>query len=481
MAVLRRGLRRTLAALLAAFSLSGTLAGCTVGPDYRPPAGTLSNFHNIKAVADRASSQPAPPLDRWWIGFHDPELSTIITRVLEQNLDIQAALERAAQARAVAGSAGADLLPALDATAQGLAERQSLESPIGALGSTMPGYSRNATLYDAGAGASWEIDLSGGLRRGEEAAQAEARVAEALQLGVRVSVAADAADAYFQVRSSQARLEITAQQIATCSRMLDLTRMQKANGMATESDVAKSEALLAQTQSAVPPLRIALEAQLNRLDVLMGAQPGTYAAELAAPAAIPDIPAMPVENADLLRRRPDVIAAERKLAAANARIGAAVSGYYPELSLSGLLGYESQGPSRLFMATTFQPEAVAGLRWRIFDFGKVDAEVAAADAATREALADYRQTLLHAAEDVENSCMSLVQSEARKKDVTNRIHALATSRDNAQDAFHAGMIPLTDVLVLDRQLLAAEEELPRAQAGTARAAVSLFRSLGGGW
>ena len=481
MAVPRRGLRRTLAALLAAFSLSGTLAGCTVGPDYRPPAGTLSNFHNIKAVADRASSQPAPPLDRWWIGFHDPELSTIITRVLEQNLDIQAALERAAQARAVAGSAGADLLPALDATAQGLAERQSLESPIGALGSTMPGYSRNATLYDAGAGASWEIDLSGGLRRGEEAAQAEARVAEALQLGVRVSVAADAADAYFQARSSQARLEITAQQIATCSRMLDLTRMQKANGMATESDVAKSEALLAQTQSAVPPLRIALEAQLNRLDVLMGAQPGTYAAELAAPAAIPDIPGMPVENADLLRRRPDVIAAERKLAAANARIGAAVSGYYPELSLSGLLGYESQGPSRLFMATTFQPEAVAGLRWRIFDFGKVDAEVAAADAATREALADYRQTLLHAAEDVENSCMSLVQSEARKKDVTNRIHALATSRDNAQDAFHAGMIPLTDVLGLDRQLLAAEEELPRAQAGTARAAVSLFRSLGGGW
>jgi len=251
--------------------------------------------------------------------------------------------------------------------------------------------------------------------------------------------------------------------------------------MATDREVAQAEALLAQARGMVPLLRIELEAQLNRLDLLMGAQPGTYAEELAAPAPLPNVPPISVTSSDLLRRRPDVIAAERAMAAANARIGAALAGYYPKLSLSGLLGFESLSPSRLFKSATFQPMAIAGLRWRLFDFGEIDAEVAMANAATREALARYRQTVLRAAEDVENACGALAQREVHGQEVVNQINALTRARDESQEAYRSGLIPLTDTLDADRQLLVAEEDLPRTRTDAARAAVRLFRALGGGW
>lgn len=476
-----RHLERTGPGALAALALGLSLAGCTVGPDYVAPTTALAPFHSSKALDARTTDRPAPPLDQWWTGFQDPELTTIIQRAFAQNLDIQAALERVAQARAAANAAGAKLLPTMDATTQALAERMSLESPIGAIGNALPGFSRDAALYDVGASASWEIDLFGGLRRGEEAAHAEAAAAEASQLGVRISVAADAADAYFQIRGNQARLKVAEQQIATDSQLLDLVKLQRSKGMATGREAAQAEALLSQAKSTLPLLRIALDAQMNRLDVLMGAQPGTYAAELVAPADLPIVPRMSTEGSDLLRRRPDIIVAERKLAAANARIGAAISDYYPKLSLSGLLGYESLDPTRLFRGTTFQPVATAGLRWQIFDFGRIDAEVAQADAATREALAHYRQTVLHAAEDVENASTELVELEVRSQDLAKEVDALIQARNDSQEAYRAGMIALTDVLDADRQLLVAENDLPNAKTDAARAAVRLYRSLGGGW
>lgn len=145
-------------------ALGCLLAGCAVGPGYLKPDLTLGPFHNAERVTARGAGQPAPPLDQWWLGFHDPELTKIIQRALAQNFDIKASLERVAQARAAARTAGARLLPAFDASTQVLAERQSLESPIGSIAQTLPGYDRNAELYDVGASASWEIDLFGGLR-----------------------------------------------------------------------------------------------------------------------------------------------------------------------------------------------------------------------------------------------------------------------------------------------------------------------------
>jgi NodT family efflux transporter outer membrane factor (OMF) lipoprotein len=271
--------------------------------------------------------------------------------------------------------------------------------------------------------------------------------------------------------------------IAANAHLLGLVQLRYSKGVATDREVAQAQALLSQAQASIQPLNIDLQAQLNRLDVLMGAQPGSYAAELATPAEIPAAPSIPANDkpADVLRRRPDVIAAERRLAAANARIGQALAEYYPKISLAGLLGFESATPGNLFKAATFQPEAAAGLRWRLFDFGKIDAEVRGARGADAEALANYRQSVLRAAEDVENAFTSLVELEARRDELTREVAALRRARDLAENAYLRGAIALTDVLDADRQLLLAQEELAQTRAGAARAAVQSFRALGGGW
>jgi outer membrane protein TolC len=228
---------------------------------------------------------------------------------------------------------------------------------------------------------------------------------------------------------------------------------------------------------------MALEAQLNRLDVLLGAQPGTYGAKLAMPAELPMVPTVSTGDPaqTLLRRRPDVIAAERRLAVSNARVGVAIADYYPKVSLAGVLEFESLGAHALFTSDAVQPAAAAGVRWRLFDFGRVDAEVAQAQGAEAQALAGYRLTVLRAAEDVENALMALVQLEAQSAELTRQVAALARARDTSEEDYKAGAIALTDVLDADRELLLARDNLARSRADTARAAVSLFRSLGGGW
>jgi len=459
------------------------LSGCAVGPDYRTPATTLEGFHSAAAVQGRSTSTSAPALDRWWLGFDDPELTPIVERALHQNLDLAAAIARVEQARAAAREAGAQLLPTADLTAQASRIHESLESPIGAVARHLPGFQRDQSEYDVGVGASWEIDLFGGLRRGAEAASAEAKAAEAEQAGTHIMVAADAADAYFQVRGDQARIAVAREQVTTDERLVELVERLFRSGLATDREVAQAQALLSQARASLQPLVIDLEAQLNRLDVLMGAQPGTYAAELKSPQPIPPAPGIPSDDtpANVLRRRPDVIAAERRLAASNARIGEAISEYYPKISIAGLLGFESLSAGHLFRAATFQPEALAGLRWRLFDFGKVDAQVAQAKGANAEALADYRQSILHAVEDVENAFTSLVQLEAHTQELEHEVAALKRARDSSQKAYAAGVIPLTDVLDADRQLLAAQDQLALTRANTDQAAVQSFRAIGGGW
>jgi NodT family efflux transporter outer membrane factor (OMF) lipoprotein len=468
-----------------ALGLGVALAACTVGPQYKEPpsAGQAAQFHNSPAVEARHADIAPPAVETWWTGFRDPVLTRIVDRALAQNLDLAAALARVEQARAAAREAGAQLLPTATATGSASPLRQSLNSPIGSIGRHLPGYERDQTLYDAGVGAQWEIDLSGGLRRGAEAARDEAEAAEAQQLGVRVSIVADAADAYFQARGNQARLVISQSQVETDIRLLDLVRLRFARGAAAEKEVAQAEALLAEARATIPPLRTALEAQLNRLDVLMGVQPGTYGSELSNPVEIPEAPAIPSGQSvsDLLRRRPDIIAAERRLAASNARIGVAVSEYYPKVSLAALLGFESLSSGHLFNAASFQPEATAGLRWRLFDFGRIDAEVSQANSANAQALLVYRQTVLRATEDVENAFMALAQLELQTHDLGAEVDALARARDASQQAYLAGASSLTDVLDADRQSLVAQDQLARTRADTDRAAVMSFRALGGGW
>jgi len=406
-----------------------------------------------------------------------------VQRARAQNLDLAAALARVQQARAAARAAGAQLLPTLDLNGQATRIHQSLESPVGQIASYVPGFSRDQSIYDVSLGATWELDLFGGLRRGRQAASAEADAAIAEQVGVRISVTADTADAYLRIRGDQARIAVAEQQVATDEHLLELVRQRFSRGLAAVREVAQAEALLSQARASLQPLRIDLEAQMNRLDVLLGLQPGTSAAELQTAGNIPSVPSVPESGPplDVLRRRPDVIAAERHLAASNARIGQAVSDYYPKISLAGVLGYESSRPSDLFKAATFQPQGIAGLRWRVFDFGKVGAEVAQAKGAKAEALARYQQAVLRAAEDVENAFTSLVQLEAHREELLTEVAALTRARDASQEAYQGGVSALTDVLDADRQLLVAQDELAQTRADSARAAVGTFRALGGGW
>lgn len=459
------------------------LAGCTVGPDYvKPDVAAAASFHNQSALEARVAA-PAPVLDEWWKGFDDPELVTIVSRVLRENLDLAASAARVEQARAFVQHAHADRLPqgSLDGSAARL--RQSERAPLGKIASNLPGYDRDQTYEEIGAGASWELDLAGGLRRGEEAARDEFAAAEATHVGVRISLAAEAADAYFRVRGAQARIRIAEDQIANEQHLVDLVQLRTNNGLGTAREVAQAEALLLQAQATIPPLKAELDVQLNRLDVLMGAAPGTYAAEIAGssrPFVVPTVVAAG-GPASLLRRRPDVIAAERTLAASSAKIGVAVAQYYPSVSLSSLLGFASLDSGKLFSGSAFQPQAALGLHWRLFDFGRVDAEVKQAKGANAEALAKYRQSMLKATEDVENAIVSLTQLEAQHGVLTREVDAHVRARDAAQDAYTGGAVSLFEVLDEDRQLLAARDLLEKVHTDDARSAVAAFRALGGGW
>ncbi|CAM2157795.1 Efflux transporter outer membrane subunit [Pararobbsia alpina] len=475
---------KTHKAIIGSLFVSAFLAGCAVGPDYVAPKDDLVGFHNKDAVASRQTTLPAPKLDTWWTGFNDPELEKVVQRALDQNLSLQASIARVTQARAAAQAAGAALLPTVDAGASYTAEHQSTQSPLGTLASAFPNYSRDQKEYVVGATASWEIDLAGGLRRAHSAARDEEQAAEAQQLGTRITVAADAADAYLQIRGLQARLAVTQDQIDTDAHLLDLVKARKQAGAADEREVAQAEALLRQARATLPTLRVSLEAQLNRLDVLMGAQPGTYAAELGADAgAIPGVPAIGTgdQPVDVLRRRPDIIAAERHLAASNEQIGVAISGYYPKISLAGALGFDSISTNHLLSAKSFQPVGTGALQWRLFDFGKVDAEVKNARGSYAEALADYREAALKATEDVEDAFMTLSQTELRTQELEQEVAALTRARDLSEKAYRAGSITLTDVLDADRQLLDSRDDLDATKADAARAAVRTFRALGGGW
>lgn len=454
------------------------LSACAVGPDYRAPGTELAPFHNKVSVTTGSVH-----LDAWWTGFGDPVLTNVVQRSLDQNLDLAASIARVQQARAAASGAGAALLPAVGLNASAGRTRQSVRSAAGAAASQAPGFTRNISDYTVGPAASWEIDLFGGLRRSASAAGAEAEAAEADHAGTRVIVAADAADAYLQIRGYQARLNVARQQIADDEHLLRLVRDRYTAGAATGREIAQADALLKQARASVPPLAIALEQQLNRLDVLMGVQPGTFAAQLGDARDIPPVPAVPSDDTptDMLRRRPDVIAAERRLAASSERIGTAVSDYYPKFSLTAALGWSSLSAGRLFTSQAAQGSAGLGLRWRLFDFGRVDAEVAQAKGANAEALAAYRQSVLKAAEDVEDALVVLNQTQLRVGQVQEQVDALVKARDLSEQAYRSGSITLTDVLNADSQLLTARDQLDASRADAARAAVGVYRALGGGW
>jgi NodT family efflux transporter outer membrane factor (OMF) lipoprotein len=466
--------------LLASPAAALTLAACAIGPNYQAPDQHLTQtFHAAPAAP---ASQPLP-LKTWWTAFGDPELDRIVERVRGQNLELAEASARIGQSRAAAKAAGAALLPSVSAVGDASSVRQSLQTPIGEIGHGLPGFKRDYNLYEAGAAASWEIDLFGGLRRQHEAARAEAGAAADRAEAVRVAVTAEAADAYMAVRGLQARLDVARRQEGVQKDLADLLHRQVDQGVAPERELNEAEAALAHVRAGIPPLITALEAEFNRLDVLMGAQPGTWGAELQAPAAIPAPPALATADgpAALLRRRPDVLAAEQTLIASNARIGAALSDYYPKLSLAGLFAGQSIDQNSLFAPAALQSQAGGAIRWRLFDFGRVDAEVAAARGKQAEALAAYRLTVLKATGEVENAFTDLAQQRAESGALSTEVSRLTAARGQTEQAYEEGVASLIEVRDVDRNLLTASDQLAQARTGEAKAAVEVFRALGGGW
>ncbi|MGU7781647.1 efflux transporter outer membrane subunit [Burkholderia sp. PU8-34] len=467
----------------ALFLAVGALAGCAVGPDYQRPAiAAPDRFIGQAAVEQRPVAMVAD-LGEWWTGFDDPLMTRFVNLALEQNLDIAQATARVSQARAALGAANAALLPSGGVTAQGQKVYQSVDTPLGRLLDPTPGFSRNAAYYEGDVGASWEIDLFGGLRRTREAVRAEYEASAAAAVATRLAVAAQAADTFVTIRGLQARLAVARQQVDTRRRLLTTVRMQHRNGVAAELQVRQAEGALAQVEATVPVLEAGLDAALNALDVLVGAQPGTHRPELDAAAPIPVAPRLADAGTpgELLRRRPDLIVAERRLAAANARIGAAIAEYYPKLSLSGLIGTAATASGDLFTHGATQAQGILGLRWRLFDFGRIDAQIVAARGQTAEALAAYRQAALRASEDVEDAFSALVKREAQTRTLEQGEAALARARETSFAAYQSGVVSLIEVLDADSDLLQTRDAKAQAQAEAARASIASFRALGGGW
>jgi NodT family efflux transporter outer membrane factor (OMF) lipoprotein len=453
-----------------------------VGPEARSPDLALSPAFQTAAPLATAA-RPAPDLRRWWRAFDDPALTAAVERAAAQNLDLAEAEARLTQSRALAKRAAAALLPSLAANASAAAVSQSLDSPIGEIGRHLPGFERDFDEEALGAAGAWEIDLFGGLRRNRQAARAEARSAAFAAEAVKIQVEAEAADAFIQVRADQARLDVARGQEWTEADLVALIDRLVGQGVSPERELHEAEAALERVRAGVPPLKTALELHLNRLDLLMGAQPGTYRGAFLSKGALPRLPAMTAgaTPADLLRRRPDIMAAEQRVISANARIGAAIAGYYPRVSLEGLFGVDSITAAGLFTGAAAQRQLGAGLTWRLFDFGRVDAEVAAARGEDAEALAAYRGAVFKAAQDVENAFTAMAEEQTRAAILTRQITELALARRQAERAYEGGVISLVEVRDADRDLLAASDDLVQAQAGALRAAIASFRALGGGW
>ena len=473
--------RPTAIVLLLSASL---LSGCAVGPDYQSPDISVTSRFLGQDGIGRREIQSKADLQTWWAAFDDPMLTRFVALALDQNLDMALAAARVAQARASLRLADAALLPSASVSAQGVKNYQSLETPLGQVLSSTPGFDRRGSSYEANLGASWEIDVFGGLRRGQEAASAEYQASEAGAVATRLAVAAQTADVYVTVRGLQARIAIARQQAETRRQLLSTVMLQYEKGIAAELQVRQAEGSLAQVEAQVPVLDAALDAAMNALDVLLGVQPGTHRGELSAPAPVPVAPDLAETGtpAEMIRRRPDLMVAERRLAAANARIGVAIAEYYPKFSLGALLGSATAISSRnLFTSGANQAQGVLGLRWRLFDFGRVDAQIAVARGREGEALAAYRLAVLRATEEVENSFSALVKREAQLGILTRGESSLARARENSLAAYKGGVVSLIEVLNADGNLLQMRDEKAQAQTEVARAAISSFRALGGGW
>ncbi|MFM9937271.1 MAG: efflux transporter outer membrane subunit [Novosphingobium sp.] len=436
-------------------------------------------FRNAPPAVPEASVAVA---DGWWRSFGDPVLDRMVEAALAGNFDIAIAAARLEQAAAGLKAARGAALPALNLGGSAAVQRSSIEDAQGKVISRFPGYQRTAEQYGLSGAASWELDLFGRLSAATRAARAEAGAAEAGVAGARLTVAAEVVNTYVSVRALHARLAVAEDRLRTLADTDRLVRLRAARGVAAATETDLSGAQRAGAGAAVPALQAALESEHNRLDVLLGRAPGAAATEMGSGTIprprTPDIVDGP---ASLLARRPDVAAAQRLVAASDARVAEAIAQRYPRLTISAFAGFLANGLSNLLTGGALQTGANASVTAPIFAGGRLRAQQSAAEARLREAVASYRQTALSAVAETEDALNALSKRAAQADALGTAAAKLAAAQARTEGAYKAGAVSLIDALSVERQRLDAQDQALIAQAAAAQAAVATFRALGGGW
>lgn len=438
------------------------LAGCAVGPDYAAPDVPVpGRWAAAEGAADADLAATA-----WWARFGDPQLTRLVERGARANLELAEADARVREAQALRRASFALLWPTLDLGAEARTEGGG------------PG-AQTADGVFAALDAAWQLDVFGGARRALEAADADLAARVEDRRALALVLVGEIARSYIELRGFEAQLDAIERNLAAQREIASLTEAQLRAGLASDLDVERARALVAVTAAELPPVDAARRASEHRLAVLLGVPPAAFAGELADGGPIPEAPGEPLVGlpADLLRRRPDLVRAERELAAASARIGVAEAQLYPRVVLLGSVGIQS---------TTWHEQAGflgAGpsVTWPVFAAGRIRANVAAADARQAQALARYEQVVLFAFEDVENWLVRHQSEQLRRAALRDAVAANREAAELAQRLWANGLGGFLDVLVAERALVEAESQLVASETAVSTSRVALYVALGGGW
>lgn len=458
--------------------LAALLTACTtVGPDYQAPQLPASQGRWSEPVMPGA--EPAD-LARWWASLGDPVLERLVETALAQNLDLRQAAARIDEARALRDRVAGAAQPSVGVGASVNRRQQSRNGPLPV--DTMPGLEATQTIYDAGFDAAWEIDLFGGQRRALESADAKLAMTEAEAQGVRMRVAAEVARTWLTAVGAGHELLAQQDRLATLQQTLELVRRRQAAGDASVADVDAAYGQWAQANAALPEIEARQRAAVLGLGVLLGEPPEQELALLdtvPAPLALRSLPVG--ERADILRRRPDVLAAERKLAASTADIGVATAELFPKLSIGLGGGFQALNSGDWFSSSSTRFSILPLISWRIFDGGRVRAEIRAREAQQQQAALAYEQAVLAALGDAERT---LADYEAQLDTLMRHWGALDANRrsfQHAQARYAAGDITRVDLLATERLLHESTTAIVRSHTAASLQLVALYKALGGGW
>ena len=459
-------MRRYRSVLMLALGL--TAAGCAARSPHTPPDPAKAALPALDPAL--FSSSPYDP--RWWAEFEDPALDALEAAALDVNHDIRIAIARLAQARAIFDDTKLDRYPTV-----------TVGASVDRRDEARPGFSDeplDTTTYRAGFDAFWELDFFGRVRSQVRAAAADAGAFEASLDDVRVLVAAEVARAYFELRGLQHRLAVAQKNLDNQRQTLRLTEVRRDAGYGETFDVASAAARVAAIEASLPPLRAAIAAREHRLAVLTAARPGALAVDVSPRPYPPLAKALSVgDPTELLKRRPDVRAAERRLAAAAGREGVAYAELFPRVTLSGFLGFVA-GRGSLFGTSDSRAWAVTpALQWAAFDLGSARARLRGAEAGTRESLAEYQQTVLTALEEASNAFVSYGEQQQRLLKLNDQARESARAASIARTRYREGVSDFLALLDAERTELSAQDAVASAEADVFTGAVAVYKSLGG--